>query len=68
MTATMTWDERRNFHLELARIHLKNSQNALDRCIRKHNTVDWNEYKAEYKLHNKHWGIAQAMFTRRYGK
>ncbi len=28
----------------------------------------WEDYKTNSKLANKHYGIAQAMFTRKYGR
>lgn len=68
MTNKMTWDERRKMHLDKAWEHMATAREALARFAETRNASDWEQYIAEYKLHNKHWGIAEAMYTRRYGK
>lgn len=59
---------RREMHLDMAKEHLDKAIIALDRFIISHDTADWETYKEEDKLHRKHWGIAEAMYMRRYGK
>ena len=68
MKSEMTWEERREMHLNKSFEHMATAREALTRFMESRNASDWAQYKAEYKLHNKHWGIAEAMFTRRYGK
>jgi hypothetical protein len=47
---------------------MDNCKDALDKYIETHDFAFFREHLVEYRLHNKHWGIAQAMFTRRYGR
>lgn len=68
MTNKMTWQERYDMHIAKSWEHMATAREALARFMEGKNWCDFEQYKAEYKLHNKHWGIAQAMFTRRYGR
>ena len=62
------WSKLYHEHNDKAREHLEKSHDALHRFIETHDWAYWDVYIAENKLHNKHWGIAQAMYTRRYGR
>lgn len=62
------WSELRNSHLDKARAHMDKCREALDKYIETHDFAFFREHLVEYRLHNKHWGIAQAMYTRRYGR
>ena len=58
----------REAHLELRD---KYRECAIQAIAAFRDTMDkkyWEEYKTNSKLENKHHGIAQAMFTRKYGK
>ena len=67
----------REEHLNLWREHSAKRDAAMKAWSELLNTHDilnaevqkyWNEYKAESKLANKHWGIAAAIFTRKHGR
>lgn len=62
------WNALREEHLKKAREHFEISKHALQEFIETHNFMYFEIHMKEYKIHNKHWGIAQAMWTRRYGK
>lgn len=64
----MTWYERWDMHNNLRREHREKSLIALRRFEESLNQSDWDEFRREDREANKHWGISQAMFTRRYGK
>lgn len=69
MANKMTWDERRKMHLDEYHAHRDIAVSALHRYSTEgYNRDDWNLYKEEMKIANKHWGIANAMFTKKYGK
>ncbi len=51
-------------HLTLWKQHVDRSMKAVSRYIESHDISDWEEYKEESKLANKHYGIASAMFTK----
>lgn len=67
MENKMTWEQRWNMHNDLRKEHAGKAQAAL-RAAESRKQKDWEEYKRESKLSNKHFGIAQAMFTRKHGK
>lgn len=58
----------RQDHIEIANIHRENSEKAIAIYNETHDPKYWVEYATEMKLVRKHRGIAQAMFTRKYGK
>lgn len=58
MTAEQHWEEHK--------IHFTKSQTALHGFIETHDWKYWEEYKAEWKLANKHEGICKAMRTKQY--
>lgn len=61
----MTRKQHYNLYME----HNKLAKAALEQFIADHSRVDkWNEYKAESKIANKHWGIEQAMYTKEMKK
>lgn len=64
----MTWNERWEMHNSLRREHRNKSIEALKRFQDSRDRSDWEEYLSEDHLANKHFGIAQAMWTRKYGK
>lgn len=68
MMNKMTWEERRNMHKDLCKEHRTKAIEELKLFRETLNRKHWDEYKAEDRLANKHWGISQAMFTRKYGK
>lgn len=68
MATKMTWDERRAMHLNLNHEHWDAATQALRRFRDSHDMKDFRAFKSEYHLANKHWGIAEAMWTRKYGK
>lgn len=56
-------------HYNLWEEHRAKASAALKAFINDGSRTDlWEEYKSESKIANKHWGIAQAMFTKKYGK
>lgn len=67
LTKDLTWNERRHFHYDLSVIHALNARSVIPQ-IKKGDHAAWEYYKAEWALHNKHWGISQAMWTKRYGQ
>lgn len=56
-------------HIELWHEHKDKALKALEayRCDI-HDFTLWEEYKAESKIANKHYGIARAMWTKRNNK
>lgn len=68
MAKKMTWDEQRQMHLDLWRDHYNEAKKWLDLYIETHDYKCYIEHEKEYKLSNRHWGIAEAMWTRKYGK
>ena len=68
MKKEMTWEQRWNMHNELRRTHSANAIKAIHAFSESRNPKDYDEYKRESQLANKHSGIAQAMFTRKHGK
>lgn len=65
----MSFEERYEMHLNESKTHRENARQALKKFIEDHSVIGyWEEYKKEDKASNKHWGIAQAMFTRKYGR
>jgi len=60
----------REQHLEKYNSERAAAKEALTRAIESHpfSYDAFQEYKAHDKLANKHWGIAQAMFTRKHNK
>ena len=66
--AKMTWEERREMHLNLWREHTGKAKEALQRFIETNDFHYFEEHKAEWKEGQKHYGIASAMFTRKYGR
>lgn len=63
----MTWEERREMHLQLWEEYSKAARESLRAYINSHDWADYQRHCEEYKLSNKHWGIAEAMWTRKYG-
>ena len=55
-------------HYDLWEIHRTLASTALKTFVETGRKELWQEYKTESRLANKHWVIAQAMFTRRYGR
>ena len=66
--AKMTWEERRETHLKLWEEHFGKAMKALAQFNETRDYRFFNEYIAEYKESQKHYGIASAMFTRKFGK
>ena len=65
----MSFEERYEMHLNESKIHRENARQAMKKFMEDRSKVEyWEEVKKEDKASNKHWGIAQAMFTRRYGR
>lgn len=60
----------REQHLEEYKIERALAEEAIAKAIESHpfSYDAFQEYKAHDKLANKHWGIAQAMWTRRINK
>ena len=59
----------REEHVNLWREHNNKAMSAL-RNFRDNVRRDefWQEYLRESRIANKHWGIAQMMFTKKFGK
>lgn len=58
----------RENHLELGRKYSGLAIQALSLLKETGDRKYWGEYKENSRLSRKHNGIAQAMFTRKYGK
>ena len=61
----MTWDERWEMHWELNKKYREQMMDALHEFQRTGSMGAWEEYKRLNKLANKHWGIHQAMWTKK---
>lgn len=55
-------------HKDKAIALLRKSNLALEQGQYKDSRKLFDEYLAESKIANKHWGIAQAMWTRKHGR
>lgn len=55
-------------HYSLAKEHRDKSIAALNEFTANHNWDKWQEYKTEYRLANKHYGIASGMHTKKIRK
>lgn len=58
----------REAHLELSFKHRELAIQSIRSFHRTMDRKDWEDYLTNRKLADKHYGIAQAMFTRKYGK
>ena len=67
MKTKMTWEERRQMHLDLHNEHWAKARQVLRRYTETHDRQHLTTYETEYHLSNKHWGIAEGMWTRKYG-
>lgn len=68
MVEKMTWEERRNMHINEWDKHRKIAKAVLAHMIEcGFNHEEWEEYKRESMLANRHWGYAEAMWTRKHG-
>lgn len=61
----MTWDERWEMHWQLNRKYREEATAALRAFRESMNESDWEDYLKASKLANKHWGIHQAMWTKK---
>lgn len=68
MTNEMTWNQKWDMHKRLRKEHQDKAVTALRRFRESMNQSDYDEYKKESKIANKHQGIAQMMFTKKYGR
>ena len=56
-------------HYEILEEHRTKATEALHKFAEDISRTDlWEEYKSESKIARKHWGIAQAMWTKKHGK
>ena len=67
MKEKMSWEERRKMHLDLWQKYFDESKVFLIKFAETRDFSYYKEHERLYRLSNKHWGIAQAMWTRRYG-
>lgn len=58
----------REEHHALGRQYWDQAIKAISRYRKTLNPDDWEAYMTNSRLANKHHGIANAMFTRKYGK
>lgn len=70
MSEKMSWEERWHMHHYERKKHSELARAALQRCIESgcNDMEAWEEYRRESKIASKHYGIANAMYTRKYGK
>lgn len=60
----MTYQEHNELSMEYRRLAIKAIHTFKETMDKK----EWENYLLNQKLANKHYGIAQAMFSRKYGK
>ena len=56
--------KKHDLHMEAYREHWERGYAALQRAMKTFSQTDWDEYRAETREANKHFGIAQGILTR----